>query len=196
MPQLVPLQSNLMLIAIYLIKGIVWGSIASFIMYFPNIVDFLFPITNGYYIFNLYYFEIMFNSYHIDNKFMWGCTMYLNNHSPYHVPLGFNYILMDSPLPSCFPSLLLDYSCLEAESSFRLQWYPDYLNYIGERFNRRLIEQGIPIRGIPEGHDLLVSQNKLYTTTIYFATWKYILSASIILALTLIGLDVQLIQPI
>ncbi len=193
MSQLVPLQSNLMLIAIYLIKGIVWGFIASFIMYFPNIVDFLFSITNGYYIFNLYYFEIMFNLYHINNKFMWGCTMYLKNHSSYHVSLGFNYILMNSSLSFCFLSLLLDYSCLEAKSSFRLQWYSDYLNYIEERFNRRLIKQGVSIRGISKGHDLLMSQNKLYTTTIYFVTWKYILSASIILALILIGLDVQLI---
>lgn len=172
------------------------------IVYMPNIIDFIHPIVDGYYIINLYFIEFMFRVDHAGSELWWGLTSYINNQAPLHIPLGFNYIA--EGIPTCMPNVLVDYTCYPPGNArgladrFIYQLHPDFLDLQGQRFREFVAEHNIPFRQVVRTaeHQEVIAGDRLNTTRITFFTWKYILFGSIMFAVYLYSSQGQLIQPV
>lgn len=144
----------------------------------------------------------MFQSHHVNGEFFGSYTLYLDIHSPHHLPLGFSYAR--DGVESCFSSSLLNFNCY-TPGTFReipdiliYQITPDCLDYTRRRFATWIRESNIPFRRIAQTvqHQDIVTKSRLLSTTVVFYTWKYILIGSIMLAVLLTCSQGQLIQPI
>lgn len=63
------LATVLIPIKLVCVKATITASITSTFVYLPNIIDFIHPIVDGFYILNLHTYEFMFQSHHVNGEF-------------------------------------------------------------------------------------------------------------------------------
>ena len=176
-----PVQSNWKFIAFHLWRSIRFALIANFIIYFPTVIDFILPITDGFHLFNFYLFDITFTSVHINGHICWDVTYHLNTQNPYAIPGGYSHYGITKRVPSCIPDLALVFKpyCGEFSvfkpSTIYCQLFPDNISAMTK------ILLVTPKAGgtIPQ----IIDDLRSYTTTVHYTNWKVILATSFLFTL-------------
>lgn len=151
-------------------------------LYSPNIIDWIHPIQDGFYVLNLHYLEFMFTSSHNHQvpTYIWNFTLNWLNGLPNHIPYGFNIFNLFDGMPSGIPRYVIDYMSFSPD-----MWRPNTL--IGQSnsdyLNNLLIFENWDIFGIrrpprlPEELTILDRANFLNTSEVQFTPWKWVLGS-------------------
>ena len=102
------LTNNVAVVGPSLKGALLASSITLITLYSPYIFDLIHPIRDGFYVLNLYFFDLMFTSIHLPD-FVWQTTIYFNNKVPNHIPYGFSYFNLFNGMGSGNPLLIIDY---------------------------------------------------------------------------------------